>query len=272
MKKLLGVLGVTALCAGLGSAVPAPAEATPANATASVLTGSSASPSSAVAAQAAPRHRFTMLDPFARETVHRGMSDQGVHKIAHVRELQYRLRWVGVFHVDVTGTFGDITKAAVKRYQKREGLQVSGVATHATWAHLLRDTIRHASRIPKVCRHKGWHICYDRSMHQVVLLHNGEFRNTWLVRGGASDTPTRLGTHRVYYRDIDHKSQTFNGSPMPYSQFFDGGEALHGSGFMTDPFVDHSHGCINMYIEDARLLWRMTHDKRLIVTVYGAWD
>ncbi len=59
---------------------------------------------------------------------------------------------------------------------------------------------------------------------------------------------------------------------MPYSQFFDGGQALHGSGLMMDPFVGHSHGCINMYIEDARQLWNLTHNKRLYVSVYGAWD
>ena len=96
--------------------------------------------------------------------------------------------------------------------------------------------------------------------------------HTWLVRGGSYGRQTRLGTHAVYYRDIDHTSQTFGGSPMPYSQFFDGGEALHGSAYMIDPFVEHSHGCINMYIEDARQLWMLTNNKRLVVTVYGAWD
>jgi hypothetical protein len=41
---------------------------------------------------------------------------------------------------------------------------------------------------------------------------------------------------------------------------------------MMSPFVDHSHGCVNMYIEDARQLWGLTAAKRLFVTVYGAWD
>jgi hypothetical protein len=27
-----------------------------------------------------------------------------------------------------------------------------------------------------------------------------------------------------------------------------------------------------MYVEDARQLWRLTSDKVLAVTVYGAWD
>lgn len=268
MKKLLGVLSAAVIGASLASAAPAQATTSPSS---SSITATAAA---AVTnpATTAPRPRFSMRSQFAREIVRRGQSDQGVYKIAHVRELQYRLRWAGVYHAGITGTFGDLTRAAVIRYQRREGMTAFGVANHMTWKHLLFDTIRHRGQIPKNCRSGGWHICYDRSMHQVVLLRGGVYRNTWLVRGGAFDRQTRLGTHAVYYRDIDHTSQTFGGSPMPYAQFFDGGEALHGSGFMTDPFVEHSHGCINMYIEDARQLWMLTNNKRLVVTVYGAWD
>jgi len=171
----------------------------------------------------------------------------------------------------VTGYFGTLTRDGVKRFQKREGLRRTGLAGHLTWAHLLHDTVRHRGQIPKICKADGWHACYDRSVHQVTLWRNGVIRNTWLVRGGGSDTPTRTGNTRVYYRDKDHVSGLY-GSPMPYSQFFDGGQALHGSGLMMDPFVGHSHGCINMYIEDARQLWNLTSNKRLYVTVYGAWD
>ena len=267
MKKLLGVLSTAVIGASLAAA---PAQAGPAPSTATAASGTS----SAVTRLAAqPPHRsFSMRDRFAREIVRRGQSDQGTSRIAHVRELQYRLRWAGVYHAGITGTFGDLTRAAVVRYQRREGMTAFGVANHQTWKHLLFDTIRHRGQLPKICRRGGWHICYDRSMHQVVLLRGGVYRNTWLVRGGASDRQTRLGTHAVYYRDIDHTSRTFGGSPMPYSQFFDGGEALHGSAYMTDPFVEHSHGCVNMYIEDARQLWMMTNNKRLVVTVYGTWD
>jgi lipoprotein-anchoring transpeptidase ErfK/SrfK len=96
-------------------------------------------------------------------------------------------------------------------------------------------------------------------------------RNAWLVRGGEYDLQTRVGNFHVFYRDIDHVSSIYD-TPMPYSQFFSGGQALHGSGFMVDPFYEHSHGCINMYIQDARQLWRLTSTKRLGVSVYGSWD
>jgi lipoprotein-anchoring transpeptidase ErfK/SrfK len=44
---------------------------------------------------------------------------------------------------------------------------------------------------------------------------------------------------------------------------------------MIDPFQGHSHGCINMYKEDARQLWKLTARtpmSRMKVTVYGRWS
>jgi lipoprotein-anchoring transpeptidase ErfK/SrfK len=41
---------------------------------------------------------------------------------------------------------------------------------------------------------------------------------------------------------------------------------------MMDPFVGHSHGCINMYIKDAKVLWALTSKSKLRVHVYGAWS
>lgn len=230
-----------------------------------------ASGGTSIQAPAAVAAGYSPLDRWARETTRYGQADRSVYSIAHVTELQYRLRWAGVYRGPVTGYFGTLTRDGVKRFQKREGLRRTGVAGHRTWAHLLHDTVRHRGNVPRVCKTGGWHACYDRSMHQVTLWRSGEIRNTWLVRGGRYSTQTRTGTQRVYYRDVDHVSGLYD-TPMPYSQFFDGGQALHGSAYLMNPFVGHSHGCVNMYIEDARQLWNLTSSKRLYVSVYGAWD
>ncbi len=264
MKKLVGVLSTLAIAASLVAAAPSQAGA------------SASAPSTAAKASAKPKppkpKPFKMTDRYARETVKIGDRDASVYAIEHVRELQYRLIWAGFLKVSPTGNFGTMTRTAVKRYQRSVGLKVSGVATHRTWEHLLPDTLRRKGAIPKRCKTIGWHACYDRAAHQVTLWHKGKIVNTWLVRGGSYSTPTRTGNTVVYKRDIDHKSGLFDDAPMPYAQFFDGGQAFHGSRFMIDPFVEHSHGCINMYVEDARQLWRLTSTKRLNVTVYGTWD
>jgi lipoprotein-anchoring transpeptidase ErfK/SrfK len=44
------------------------------------------------------------------------------------------------------------------------------------------------------------------------------------------------------------------GSKMPFSQFFDGGQALHGiSGSIYGP--PGSYGCVNLAYADAKRLW-----------------
>lgn len=214
---------------------------------------------------------WTLKDRFSREVVRPGDEDVDQWHIEHVLEVQYRLMWLGLFDATPTGYFGPITKAAVKQFQRRNDLAVTGVVNYATWKPLIRKTVRGKADVPAACKRKGWHACYDRSRHQVSLYRKGVLQNSWLVRGGGYSTQTRTGNFSVYYRDIDHYSQLYD-APMPYSQFFSGGQALHGSRLMMDPFVGHSHGCVNFWVEDARQLWNLTSDKNLRVHVYGEWD
>jgi len=219
-------------------------------------------------AQASPG--WSLTTPLARETVRPGARDLGVHQIAHVRELQLRLARLGLYRQSVDGVFGAGTARAVRAFKKRNGLPAaSATVGHRAWSALIRSTTH--LRVPATCRASGWHMCVDRRHHEASLFHHGELYNSWLVRTGAWDMQTRLGTHRVYWRDIDHVSHQYGGG-MPYSQFFDGGQALHGSELMTNPFEGHSHGCVNFFIEDAHQLWRLTSARRLVVTVHGAWD
>ncbi len=225
-----------------------------------------------VPGSAAAADGFSMRDRFARETSRYGDRDASTYAIQHVRELQYRLKREGLLRgVSATGYYGEATRAAVRTFQRRVGVRVSGVATHATWRELLERSNHNLSVARRRCAGAGWHVCYDRAQHQVTLWRGGRLWNSWLVRGGAYDSKTRRGNFTVYWRSKDHVS-SLHGSPMPYSQFFSGGQALHGSRAMMDPFVGHSHGCVNMYVEDARQLWKLTSQQRLRVHVYAAWD
>ena len=86
------------------------------------------------------------------------------------------------------------------------------------------------------------------------------------VRTGRDGYETRTGLKKIYYRDIDHVSSLYN-VPMPYSQFFDGGQAFHSVNLsMWNP--PGSHGCTNMTKTDAKKYWSLlkTGDD---VFVYG---
>lgn len=225
-------------------------------------------------ADAGARKRPWFRKRFARERTKFGQRDKSPRRIRHVRELQYRLRWAKVYKGPVTGYFGKKTRKAVRRFQRRVNIKRTGVANRRTWRKLIPRSVRGRKHIPRACKSnksKGPHICYNRRLHQVTLWRSGKLWNSWLVRGGSRGHKTRTGNFRVYWRDKDHISSLYN-SPMPNSQFFSGGQAFHGSTYMMDPFSGHSHGCVNMYLEDSNQLWQLTLKRRPKVHVHGKWD
>lgn len=252
----LGVVLIAGSIASLGAAASA--------------TGTTAHKAEAVQIASATSSTF-LKTRFARGNTVPGDRDSSPKSIDHVYELQYRLRWEGLFRGTPNGVYGKKTTRAVKRFQKRVKLRPSGRANHATWAKLIKSTIRGKSSIPRRCKTSGWHACYDRKRNRVTLWRSGTLHNEWLVRGGAARYKTRTGDFQVFRRSRHHVSSLYN-TPMPYAQFFSGGQALHASYYMVNPFRGHSHGCVNMYISDAKQLWSITHSKRLRVHVYGRWS
>ncbi|MGV9246756.1 L,D-transpeptidase [Streptomyces sp. NPDC003710] len=75
------------------------------------------------------------------------------------------------------------------------------------------------------------------------------------TRTGMPGHRTRNGSYRIYKRVEKFWSSLYD-APMPFSQFFDRGEALHASHrpIFEDP---GSHGCVNLRYEDATTLWPM---------------
>jgi hypothetical protein len=254
--------------------LPVPAQAEVVQPAATTAPTATPKPSPAPAPTCTRPRTPAMNSPYPRlyrPTTKYGMKDKGVKSIKHVREAQYRLKWTGYYKGSISGYYGVRTRDAVRAFQKRNCLARTGTLDRATWARLIIKSTKQLSRVPKVCKTKGWHSCYDRKTHQTFLYRNGQLQNVWLVRGGARSTPTRTGTYRVFAR-YALKISTLYDVPMWYFQKHSGGQGHHGSGFMLDPFVGHSHGCINMYITDAQVLWALTKDKKLTVTVYGAWS
>ena len=99
--------------------------------------------------------------------------------------------------------------------------------------------------------------CVDLS-HQIMWVQS-HGRTTWgpvHVRSGAPATPTPTGLWHIYRRLRQHRS-TIDGEPMPFSQFFERGFALHGTlSRLTSP--PGSLGCVTMAVPDAAGLWHVT--------------
>ncbi|MFJ2742931.1 L,D-transpeptidase [Streptomyces sp. NPDC087440] len=75
------------------------------------------------------------------------------------------------------------------------------------------------------------------------------------VRSGRAGLETRTGWQRIYRKNRTFFSTLYDGAPMPYSQFFNGGQALHGT--YKDLFESGSGGCVNMYVKDAERLYQL---------------
>lgn len=76
------------------------------------------------------------------------------------------------------------------------------------------------------------------------------------IRSGRKTYPTRTGMKRISVKRVKDWSYLYNVS-MPYSQYFDGGQAFHAYAppITTPP---GSHGCVNMRYADAKRLYSLT--------------
>ena len=69
-----------------------------------------------------------------------------------------------------------------------------------------------------------------------------------------------------------HYSRKYNNSPMPYSVFFNGGIATHGTGYTSRLGGAASHGCIRLRTANARKFYQLVHRhgyKRTRIVVTG---
>jgi lipoprotein-anchoring transpeptidase ErfK/SrfK len=111
----------------------------------------------------------------------------------------------------------------------------------------------------------------DVSSQTMTVSYGGRVIHHWRVstaRGGyvtprGTYRPTRL--HRMWY------SRKYDNSPMPYSVFFRGGYAIHGTGYVKQLGRPASHGCIRLDTRNAARLYSLVKqtgrkNTRIVVT------
>ena len=91
----------------------------------------------------------------------------------------------------------------------------------------------------------------------------------WRVSTARSGYRTPRGTYRPYQLLRMHYSHKYHMSPMPYSIFFAGGYAIHGTyetGSLGRPV---SHGCIRLAPGNAAQLFHMVQAEGAEITISG---
>lgn len=197
-----------------------------------------------------------------------------------VRVVQARLRQIAWFFGDVSDHYGDRTTDAVRGFQAKRHIPVTGEVDRRTLDLLVGmtsdptadelanrepDPAEGAPLDPRCVTERA--LCIDKTSSSLRWVVGGSVRMTLDVRFGSEFTPTREGQFSVYWKDADHVS-TLYGSAMPLSMFFSGGQAVHySSDFASSGYYGASHGCVNVrdYEELESLFAQVSTGDRVVV-------
>jgi peptidoglycan hydrolase-like protein with peptidoglycan-binding domain len=212
-----------------------------------------------------------------------------------VRAFQSRLRQIGWFTGDVSDRYGTKTTAAVRGFQAKRGFPVTGQADERTYDKVIAMTRRPTAdelanvkpKPPKPPEPQAdpkpaaisWDVdarcmtgrvmCVSKSTKRLTWVINGVPQYGFDVRFGSDELPTREGVFSVYLKKVDVISNLYH-TPMPYSMFFSGGQAVHySSNFARLGYTGASHGCVN--VRNKPLLIQLYNEVRLGDKVVVHW-
>jgi len=113
-------------------------------------------------------------------------------------------------------------------------------------------------------------VTVNKSTQRLSVSVDGFPRYEWPVSTARIGYNTPNGTYRPEWLARKWFSSKYDWSPMPYSIFFDGGYAIHGSYEISHLGRPASHGCIRLHPENAAVLFRLVqqnmHDTRIVIT------
>ncbi|UUU24404.1 L,D-transpeptidase family protein [Streptomyces sp. DSM 40750] len=145
---------------------------------------------------------------------------------------------------------------AVRAFQIKQRIKPAiGFAGPVTWARMQLLSARKNPNAAGKCPVRTYRVaCVDLS-RQVTWVQKGKkvVFGPVPMRSGRKQYPTRAGWHKVYWKHKNHWSTLYN-TPMPYSQFFSGGQAFHAVYGSIHTEIG-SMGCVNLRLADARGLW-----------------
>ncbi len=191
-----------------------------------------------------------------------GAGDEG----KQVRDVQARLQQIAWLFGDVSGRYDAATVKAVRGFQQKREIPVTGEVDQRTMDRLVDMTrqptyeeLHNVQPEPGALDPRcttGRALCVDKTTSTLRWVVDGKVKQTLDARFGSvvNNTPTREGLFHVYWKDPDHVSGEY-GSDMPFSMFFDGGQAVHySSDFAAVGYAGASHGCVNIRDYDG-LAW-----------------
>ncbi len=97
----------------------------------------------------------------------------------------------------------------------------------------------------------------DLSNQTMQVYVNGMRKYSWPVSTARSGYRTPTGSYKPTRMHKTYFSKKYHGSPMPYSIFFHGGYAIHGTNYVKSLGRPASHGCVRLHPSNAAALFSL---------------
>jgi len=103
-------------------------------------------------------------------------------------------------------------------------------------------------------------VTVDKATQRMSVAVDGFERYTWPVSTGLAGGPPN-GTYRPQRMERSWYSHMFGMAPMPYSIFFHGGFAIHGTTVVSRLGQRASHGCVRLHPDNAATLFSLVQQQ-----------
>lgn len=97
----------------------------------------------------------------------------------------------------------------------------------------------------------------DLSEQRMRVYKNGRLQYTWPVSTARRGKVTPTGAWTAKWTSKNHRSSRYNNAPMPYSVFYSGNYAIHGTNHVKRLGRPASAGCIRLHPDNARVFYNM---------------
>lgn len=103
----------------------------------------------------------------------------------------------------------------------------------------------------------------DISTQTMTVTHRGQVKYRWKVSTARPGKVTPSGAWYAKWLSRNHRSSRYNNAPMPYSIFFNGHYAVHGTDQVGRLGRPASAGCIRLHPDNARVLFDLARREGL---------
>lgn len=103
----------------------------------------------------------------------------------------------------------------------------------------------------------------DIATQTMTVVHRGVVKYRWKVSTARRGKVTPAGTWSAKWLSKNHRSSRYNNAPMPYSIFYNGNYAVHGTNQVNRLGSPASAGCIRLHTQNAALLYKLAQKEGL---------